>query len=95
MSKTRQKNSSELEVLRGENRKLRSENKQLRRRVREIDKKAHFYENVLDDVVEEVELKNLCPSCKKGILQEFDFTHVVVTKCGQCDFQKKRKPRGK
>lgn len=69
--------------------------RQLKRRVRELDRKAHFYEHIVDEVVEEVEVKNTCPSCKSGVLQELDFAHIIITKCNQCKYQRKRKPRGK
>jgi ribosomal protein L44E len=67
--------------------------RQLRRRVRELGKKSHFYEDVVDEVVEEVEMRQSCPSCKKGDLHEMDFKYVILIKCNQCNYEKKRKPR--
>ena len=93
MSKTRQKNHNEAEHHKGIIKKLKSENRQLRKRVRALDKKAHFYEEIVDEVSEDVIIKNACPECSNGVLQEIDFVHMILTKCNSCDYQKKRKPR--
>lgn len=93
MSKTKSKNHNELEYQKGIVRKLKSENRQLKKRLKELDKRAHFYEELVDEAVDEVEIKNSCPECNKGILQEHDFVHIIITKCNNCDYQKKRKPR--
>lgn len=95
MSKTRQKNHSETEHLRGLVKKLKSENRQLRKRLKELDRRSHFYQDIIDEVAEEVEVKNVCPSCKKGIVEELNFVHIIVEKCNQCDYQKNRKPKKK
>ena len=91
MGKTRGKSRSELEELRGEIRKLRSENRKLKREVKDFSKRAHFYEEVVDEVAEDIEKKRGCKECGKGYLQEIDLKYLVLTKCDTCDFQRKRK----
>jgi len=93
MSKTKQQNRSETEHLRGLVKKLKSENRQLKKRVRALDKKAHFYEEVVDEVAKEVSMSNACPECPTGNLKEHDFVHIILTKCNHCEYEKKRKPR--
>ncbi len=94
MAKTKNKSHSELEHLRGENKRLRSENRQLRREVNQLKKEAHFYEHIVEEEVEDVKIKrNNCPECGKGVLQELDLTHVIITRCDTCGYKKSRKPR--
>lgn len=93
MSKTKQKSHSEIEHIKGQLKKLSSENRQLKKRNKELERKTHFYEDVIDDVAEDIELTASCPECKEGFLQELNFIHVIVTKCSQCDYQEKRKTK--
>lgn len=95
MSKTKQKTHSKAEHLEGQVKALKSQNRQLRKRLKELERKSHFYEDLVDEVVEEVKIKDICPKCKTGVLTSHDFTHIVVTKCNnpECDYQKRRKPR--
>lgn len=94
MSKSRQKSHSETEHLRGEIKRLKSENRNLRKRVKELDKRAHFYEEIADEIIEDVKPKDTCKHCGKGVLSEIDLVHVILTKCDVCDYQRRRKPRG-
>ena len=91
MSKTAKKNRSEVEVLRGENRKLRSENKKLLRQLKDLQKKSHFYEEVMDEVVHDVDVKNTCRSCGKGEILSYDLGRLRLDKCTLCDFEKRTK----
>lgn len=93
MSKTKQKTHSKAEHLEGQIKALKSENRQLKRRLRELEKKSHFYEDIVEEAAEEVKIKNACPECGKGTLQEVDLVHVIITKCDTCDYKKRRKPR--
>lgn len=45
----------------------------------------------MDETVEDVDIKANCPSCKKGILTEYNFVHLLVRKCDKCDYQKRIK----
>jgi predicted RNase H-like nuclease (RuvC/YqgF family) len=91
MSKTKQKTHRKTEHLEGEIRSLKSQLRQARRRVRELEKKSHFYEEIIDDVVEDIESKNICEHCGKGELLAHDFNYVVVVKCNLCDYKETRR----
>lgn len=80
----RQKERSELEYLRSENRRLKKQLKQLERQ-------KHFYENVIQEAVEleETFSEEPCSSCGKGQLIFHDFHHVKLKKCNVCGNQKK------
>lgn len=91
MSKTKQREHSETEYLKGQIRKLESENRQLKKRLKKLDRRAHFYENIVEESVEEVEVKDKCPSCKKGDLVLIDLKYVQFEQCNEedCDYRKK------
>jgi len=93
MSKTKNKNHSELEYLRGQIKSLKSKVRSLTRRNKELEKHAHFYEDVIDEVTEDIEFVANCPVCKKGVLQQLDLHHVFITKCDSCDYRKTRKSK--
>jgi formylmethanofuran dehydrogenase subunit E len=80
----RQKERSELEYLRSENRRLKKQLKQLERQ-------KHFYEGVITEAIElEETLQNEpCSSCGKGELIYHDFHHVKLKRCNVCGWQKK------
>ena len=85
MSKTKNKNRSELEFLNGKIRELESENRQLRKRLKQLDKKAHLYEGLIDAVAEEIKPEvDKCNKCKEGILQHVDLKHAKFLVCGTC-----------
>lgn len=90
MAKTRRKEHSEVEYLRGQIKKLESENRQLKKRVKQLDRKSHFYENLVDENVEDIEFKaEKCPQCKQGILFLLDLKHVRFHTCTECEYRKK------
>ena len=91
MAKTKSKSRTEVEVLRGENRKLRSENKKLLREIKDLSKRSHFYEEVIDDVATDIELKSSCENCGKGDLVSMDLGLIKLIRCNLCDFEKKIK----
>lgn len=92
MSKTKQKEKSEMEHLRGRIKRLQSQNRQLRKRNRELERKAHFFENIVDDVVEESDVTEvICPKCKSGVLQLLDLHHISLISCTACDYKEKQK----
>lgn len=91
MGKTRRKERSEAEYLRGQVRKLESENRQLKKRVKQLDRKSHFYENLVDEGIEEVEFKaEKCPvkDCE-GFLVLLDLKHVRFDCCTECEYRKR------
>jgi predicted RNase H-like nuclease (RuvC/YqgF family) len=88
VSKTRQRNHSELDHLRGRVKKLESQNRQLRRRLKSLDKREHLYEDLLETISEDIVIEPKCPQCKSKIEYK-DFTHVKYEVCVDCDYKKK------
>jgi len=89
MAKTKQRERSETEYLRGQVRKLETENRQLKKRVRALDKRAHFYNDLLEAVAEEIIIDDKCPQCKTGKLNYKDFKYVQYEICQECDYKRK------
>lgn len=96
MSKTKQKERSEVEYLRGKVKKLESTNRRLRKELRSLKKRAHMYEDIVEDVATSVEeSKDICTECGKGEITVHDFVHIIVKSCDTCGHKKKIKPRRK
>jgi len=89
MSKTKNREGSELEHLRGENRRLESQNRQLKKRVRALDKRSHFYEDLVEEQIEDIIPKANCPTCKKGNITILDLKYVRFEHCDNCEYRKK------
>lgn len=96
MAKTKSKSHSEIEHLRGENKKYRSENKHLKMKLKQLSKQAHFYEHIVEEEADDVSIKkDTCSSCGQGVLQVLDLTHVVIIRCDSCDYKKSKRPGNK
>lgn len=94
MSKTRQKEKSEIELLRGKVRKLESTCRRLRKENNALKKRMHFTENVIDEVAEDIEPKaETCQNCGKGELAVVDLVHVLIESCNLCEYRKRIKPK--
>lgn len=91
MGKTRNKERSETEYLRGKNKKLETENRALKKRIRQLDKRAHFFDELVEGIAEEViePVTEKCPSCFKGDLKILDLSFIKYICCDQCDYRKK------
>lgn len=89
MAKTSRKERSETEHFRGRIKKLEAENRQLKKRLRSLDKAAHFYEDLIDAVAEDIIIEEKCPQCKEGKPQVLDLKHVRFMTCTHCDYRKK------
>lgn len=92
MSKTRNKNRSEIEYLSGEIRKLKKENKQLRRLL-EKQSPAQDEESLPADSEDThpkmyTEIK-YCSECGKGKLRTFEIIGRFFVECDTCDYRKK------
>jgi len=94
MSKTKNKSRSELEHVRGQLKAVRRENRQLRKRLKELERQAHFYEETIDDVAEDIDL-DTCPKCQKGQTVVIDLKHLILVSCNQCEYKERLKPDGK
>jgi len=91
LSKTKNKNRSEVEFLAGENRKLRKEVKQLRR-ILEKHSPAQDVEEVTDseDTVPKVYTQTKeCGECGKGTLRTFELVGRIFEECNLCHYRKK------
>lgn len=89
MGKTRRKNHSEVEHLRGENKKLKSQIRRLERHNKELQRKSHFFEDVMSETTKEIKSIDYCKECGKGELELIDFGFVEYVKCQICDFREK------
>jgi predicted nuclease with TOPRIM domain len=94
MSKTRNKNHSELEHVRGQLKAVRRENRQLKKRIKQLERRAHFYEETIDEIAEDIDL-DICPSCKKAPTTVIDLKYLIIEKCTQCDYESRIKPNAK
>lgn len=95
MGKVKNRNHSEIEHLRGLVKELKKENGQLRRKVKDLEKYSHQYEDVIENhlmdepEMEIVEKAAICPSCKKGNLKiTLNWENMQIFDCDQCDFRK-------
>lgn len=88
MGKTRRKERSESEYLRGRIKKLESENRQLKKRIRQFDKRSHLYEDIIE-AVEDIIIEDRCLNCKTGKLSVKDFKFVRYEVCDSCEYKKK------
>lgn len=84
MGKTKNKESSEVEYLRGENRRL-------KRKLKQLERQKHFYEHVVDEFAEEIEVKELCPECTKSELLSIELPHMILVQCQLCEYRRKDK----
>jgi hypothetical protein len=81
-------------------RKLKSENRNLKKRLKQLEKREHFYEDNEeddDDIIElpvgeenEVYTKR-CNECGKGMLKTFEIVGRVFETCETCGYRKKIK----
>ena len=85
MSKTKNKNHSEIEHLRGQLKSEKSKNRQLRKRIRELEKRQHMFEDLTAEAMEDLEVKEeKCQDCGKGTLMVVDLKHVKFLVCDHC-----------
>lgn len=86
MSRSKNKNRSEVEYLRGKIRKLESQLKYYRKR-------EHFFEAPVEEIIEEVEGidTNQCDQCRRGVIVDYDFKFAILRKCTNCDFEERKK----
>lgn len=87
MGKTRRKSHSEVEHLRGENKKLKSLVRSLQREVRDLQKKSHFFEEIVEDATEDIDLiiHKSCEACGKDVgFEVLDLKYVKYEVCLVC-----------
>lgn len=97
LGKDKQKNKSEVEFLRGENRKLTAENRALKKQNRQYEKfeRSQDEEQRYDseDTYPNFELKILktCTECGKGKYEELELPQGTYGTCNICNDRKKLK----
>lgn len=94
MAKTKNKTHNEAEHLNGIIKKQKSEIRNLKKRVKELERHQHLYEDkILDEEEPELVLDKVekCGVCGKGHLQFQDFKYVKYMICNTCDFREKVK----
>lgn len=89
MSKTKRREGSEAEFLKGQIRKLESENRHLKKRIRALDKKSHLYDGIFDAVAEEIETDPKCQKCKNGKVKLVDLKYAQFLVCEECQDRRK------
>lgn len=94
MGKTKNKNHSELEGLRGYCRELEKENRSLRKELRRYEKYEQHGQDteVSGDSEDTMEIKpklTKCEDCGKGYYKEFEIMNKVYGTCGTCEHRKR------
>lgn len=86
MPKKRSKNAEE--YLKGLNRELSKENRHLKKRIRQLEKTEHMYEDAIlneaDIEYEETKTSDICQSCGKGKLVYLDILDRIFSTCSVC-----------
>lgn len=96
MSKTPNKSKSELEYLRGEVRRLKKINRSLKRENKGLNNRAHFYEDSIFEVAEEISIySDMCKECERGTITIHDLKHIIIRSCNICDFKERIPQKGK
>lgn len=90
MGKSRTKNRSEIEFLRGKIRKLESQLKYYKKR-------EHFFESATEEINEEVhEIEaDQCPRCRRGVFTTYDFRFATLSRCSNCEYEERKKKNNK
>lgn len=84
------KHSKKEEFYAGEARRLESENKSLRRKLKQLEKQAHFYDKSEDEPKEsKVTLKQKCSECEQGNIVEMIVLDRLIYKCDNCKWRSK------
>jgi hypothetical protein len=91
LSKSKNKNRSEVEMLRGENRSLKKALKQLKRQARVLEDKEDDIQLELEgySVYQPEPKKTYCPKCAAGEFKiVIDLADKSIYNCTECDFKK-------
>ena len=102
MGKTKNKNRSEIEHLRGENKELLKQVKSLKQRLKQLEKREHLIEDNPpqdiefstdnEDTMYHPHLKAIpCDDCGKGTFIEYEIMGKIIGTCGVCGNRKRLK----
>ncbi len=91
----RQKELTEVQTLKEENRNLRSENRNLKKQLKRLQRKEHSFEETQYQDPEDPQMsfpedqKQRCTACGKGELVHINVVGRTWTECSQCDYRTK------
>ena len=103
MSKSRQKNHSEIEHLKGKIKEQEKLIRSLQKQLKQLEKREHLVEDSIqdteysrdtEDTYRELPKAIRCDSvdgCGKGILEEYEILGKVIGTCNVCGFRKRIK----
>ena len=97
MGKVKNKNRDESEYLKGQIRDLRKKCRSLERENRDLKKRAHFYDELVDEFMETEEIQPVenhrrkCKSCGAHDILERDFYRTKILECKKCGHQERIK----
>lgn len=92
MSKQRER--SELEHLRAENRTLKKQIKHLKKQLSHKEKREHLYEDISEEIEDQGMEEDIAPKgkscelCGKGVLVREKMGARILTKCTTCTYSK-------
>jgi hypothetical protein len=93
LSKSKNKSHSEVEHFKGIIKEKDKLIRNLQKRIRQLEKTEHMYEDVIfgdkDEVIEEAIKEELCIECGKGRLKVFNVLDRIFVECNVCDYRKK------
>lgn len=88
----RDKELTEVQTLKQENKALRETNKSLQRKIKQLQKKEHIYDEAPfrePDILEEESPKRRCEDCGKGYLIEKNVIGRYWSECDNCSWRSK------
>lgn len=93
----RSKSHKDDENLRGEIRELKAQNKALKKRLRQLEKNKHIWEEYLVEEEDRSERKqnkqDMCPECGDGTLVYVDLGIKHLFSCSVCTYRTKAKDK--
>lgn len=93
-TQSKEKEPTDLQRLKEDNRNLRSENRTLKKQLKRLQRKEHSFEETQYEDPEDIQIplneqKQRCPSCNKGELVYVNIVGRSWTECTMCDYRTK------
>lgn len=91
MAKSRE--GRDVEYYLGQIRELKAENRNLKKRLKQLERREHHYEEQeLKEIIEDTIIsKQRCPECAKGVLEEKTVVGRFWVECSLCNYRSKTK----
>lgn len=85
------KHAKDEEFFRGKIRELEALVKALKRRIRQLEKQQHLYDNKDDEIEEKAPSRQIdwCPMCSKAEVEEFTVANRIFKRCNLCGYRSK------